>query len=196
MLDTNGDGKPDTLYIADNEDPDKAVKVWRWNYEGWAASSTGFNGPFKMAATLDGGFLAEFITAANLITGTIQSRDGSFFMDLDNGVFRMQALSEVADRVSDIDGDLQTRFNKLSRYIKYGDDTAITIGSGNNAITLEVDNEKGIIFKKNGVQFGLWDGENFYTGNIIIGVNERAQLGNFAFVPRPDGSLSLLKVGG
>ena len=52
------------------------------------------------------------------------------------------------------------------------------------------------MFKKNGVQFGLWDGENFYTGNIIIGVNERAQFGNFAFVPRSDGSLSFLKVGG
>ena len=46
------------------------------------------------------------------------------------------------------------------------------------------------------VAFGSWDGNDFYTGNIVVKLNERAQLGNFAFVPRSDGSLSFLKVGG
>ena len=32
LLDDNGDGVPDTLYIADNADPAQAVKVWRFNY--------------------------------------------------------------------------------------------------------------------------------------------------------------------
>lgn len=102
----------------------------------------------------------------------------------------------TAEEISNIDGELQTKFNQLYKYIKFSGDTAITIGSGDSAITLEIDNETGIVFKKNGVQFGLWDGENFYTGNLIIGVNERAQFGAFAFVPRTDGSLSFLKVGG
>lgn len=84
---------------------------------------------------------------------------------------------------------------KLYKYIQLGGDTAITIGSGNNTITLELDNEKGIIFKKNGIPFGEWDGENFYTGNIVVEVLKRAQFGDFAFVPRTDGSLALLKVG-
>ena len=87
MLDTNGDGNPDTLYIADDPNPAKAVKVWRFNYEGWAASSNGYNGPFVLGATLDDGLLASFVTAANLVAGTIQSQDGkTFFLDLDNGV--------------------------------------------------------------------------------------------------------------
>lgn len=87
LLDTNADGEPDTLYIADNPDPAQAVKVWRFNYEGWAASSNGYNGPFIMGATLDDGLLASFVTAANLVAGTIQSQDGkTFFLDLDNGV--------------------------------------------------------------------------------------------------------------
>lgn len=34
LLDTNGDGEPDTLYIADNPDPAQAVNVWRFNYQG------------------------------------------------------------------------------------------------------------------------------------------------------------------
>ena len=56
MLDRDGDGLPDEFYIADNPDPAQAEKVWRWNYEGWAGSNTGYNGPFKMAATFENGF--------------------------------------------------------------------------------------------------------------------------------------------
>jgi len=229
LLDTNGDGNPDELYIADNADPSLAVKVWRFNYEGWAASKTGYNGPYIFGATLDDGLLANFVTAAQLVAGTIRSRDGeTFFLDLDNGVLEMKAIGEVEDSLSDLgdriteqsaefevmseqismrfetieqgaqgsDNGLQEQFNKLYKYIKFSGETGITIGSGDSALTLELDNETGIVFKKNGVQFGLWDGENFHTGNIIIGVNERAQFGSFAFVPRSDGSLSFLKVGG
>lgn len=105
-------------------------------------------------------------------------------------------FSKTIDEINNVDGDLQAKFTQLYKFIKYSGDTAITIGSGDSAITLEVDNEKGIVFKKNGVQFGLWDGEDFYTGNIVVRLNERAQFGNFAFVPRSDGSLSFLKVGG
>ncbi len=104
-------------------------------------------------------------------------------------------FTTTAEQITNVDGDIQTKFSQLYKYIKFSGESAITISSGNNAITLEIDNETGIVFKKNGVQFGLWDGENFYTGNIIINVNERAQLGAFAFVPRTDGSLSFLKVG-
>ena len=66
LLDTNGDGEPDTLYIADNPDPTQAVKVWRFNYEGWGASTHGYNGPFEMGAALGVGLYADFITAGTL----------------------------------------------------------------------------------------------------------------------------------
>ena len=97
-----------------------------------------------------------------------------------------------------VDGELESYKEEVSKHITLGLDTAITISSGSNAgaITLELDNEKGIIFKKNGVEFGSWDGVDFHTGNIVVDVEERAQLGNFAFIPRSDGSLSFLKVGG
>lgn len=89
LLDTNGDGWPDTLYIANDPDPAKATKVWRYNYEGWAASTNGYNGPFVLGATLDDGLLADFITAAHLAAGTIKSKDGeTFFLDLDAGILR------------------------------------------------------------------------------------------------------------
>ena len=90
FLDTNNDGEEDTLYVADNPDPAQAVKVWRWNYEGWAASENGYNGPFVLGATVGGGLLANFVTAANLVAGTIQSADGeTFILDLDNGTMQI-----------------------------------------------------------------------------------------------------------
>ena len=86
-LDTDGDDMPDTLYIADNPDPAKAVKVWRFNYEGWAASKNGYSGPFVMGASFDSGILADFITAGTLYgllikAGTIMSEDGRVKIDL------------------------------------------------------------------------------------------------------------------
>lgn len=95
--------------------------------------------------------------------------------------------------ITNVDEDLQTKFQEVYKYITFSGD-GITISSGDSAITLSIDNETGIVFQKNGVQFGLWDGTDFYTGNIVVEVNERAQFGKFAFVPRSDGSLSFLKV--
>lgn len=92
LLDTDGDGLPDELYIADDPDPNSAVEVWRFNYKGWAASANGYNGPWEFGATLKDGLLAKFITAANLVAGTIRSADGtSFLLDLDNGIMNMSA---------------------------------------------------------------------------------------------------------
>lgn len=93
LIDTNEDGDPDELYIADDPDPMKAVKVWRFNYNGWAASKNGYSGPFEFGATLKDGLLANFVTAAKLVAGTIKSQDNgkTFFLDLDNGVLNMNA---------------------------------------------------------------------------------------------------------
>jgi hypothetical protein len=104
--------------------------------------------------------------------------------------------AEFTKQITEADNYATSNFEKLYKYIKFSGETAISIGSGDSTVTLEIDNEKGIIFKRNGVAFGEWDGENFYTGNIVVRLNERAQFGNFAFVPRSDGSLSFLKVGG
>ena len=104
ILDTDGDGMPDTLYVADNPDPALATKVWRWNYEGWAGSKTGYVGPFTLGATLEDGLLADSVTAANLIAGTITSKDSgeTFFLDLDNSILRMQALDDLNENYTSV----------------------------------------------------------------------------------------------
>lgn len=106
----------------------------------------------------------------------------------------MMKFTTTTEQITTVDGELQSKFTELYKYIRFSGETALIIGSGDSAITLEIDNETGIVFKKNGVQFGWWDGEDFHTGNIVVEVNERAQFGNFAFIPRSDNSLSFLKV--
>lgn len=104
-------------------------------------------------------------------------------------------FSTVSQQVTDVDGDMQTKFNELYKYITFSGENAITIGSSNSSIKLILDNDQ-ILFTKDDATFGSWDGNNFHTGNIVVDVNERAQFGNFAFLPNSDGSLSFVKVGG
>lgn len=109
LLDTNNDGMPDTLYIADDPDPTKARKVWRFNHEGWGASKNGYNGPFSYGATLENGMVADFITAGtlnadlvnivNLIADHVVSRNAGFEMDLWAAVLRLMENDNLRVRI-------------------------------------------------------------------------------------------------
>lgn len=91
LLDTDNDGVPDELYVADDPDPTKAKKVWRMNYMGLAASQSGYNGPFVLGATIAGEIQAWMITAAHLVAGTISSEQGNFLINLDGGTIDTSA---------------------------------------------------------------------------------------------------------
>ena len=80
-----------------------------------------------------------------------------------------------------------------SSYIRMKDGAIVIGRSDAGAVELTIENDL-IVFRKNGEAFGWWDGVDFHTGNIIVEVNERAQLGDFAFTPRSNGSLSFWKV--
>lgn len=109
LLDTNNDGMPDTLYIADDPDPTKARNVWRFNHEGWGASESGYNGPFTYGATLKNGMVADFITAGtlnadlvnivNLIANHVVSRNAGFEMDLWAAVLKLMENDNLRVRI-------------------------------------------------------------------------------------------------
>ena len=103
-------------------------------------------------------------------------------------------FTETTESITEVNGELQSQFDELSKYIRFST-AGIEIGEEGKALELGIDNDM-IEFRKNGVAIGWWDGTDFHTGNIVVEVQERAQFGNFAFVPRTDGSLSFLKVGG
>ena len=109
-------------------------------------------------------------------------------------VLKNEVMVEFIEDITTVQNETQSEFERIYSYIRMSGG-AITLGASDSLITLTIENDN-IIFRKNGVEFGSWDGENFYTGNIIIRLNERFQLGNFARLPRSDGSVVLLKVGG
>ncbi len=128
FLDTNNDGVPDTIYVADNPDPALAVKVWRWNYEGWGASTNGYNGPFTMAATLNDGMVADFITAgtlnANLInvinlkaqsivSGILSSVDKTVNFNLNDAYIDLQGTGSAGGEVRPV----HMRLSKAAMYV-------------------------------------------------------------------------------
>ncbi|PHA89455.1 hypothetical protein COE74_09495 [Bacillus toyonensis] len=80
---------PDKILIMDTKDEMTAKKVWQWNINGLGYSSTGINGPYGLAITIDGRIVADFITtgilnAALLKAGTIKGQKGNMTIDLDN----------------------------------------------------------------------------------------------------------------
>ena len=81
VMHTNEEGKPYEILIMDNENIEQAVNVWRWNQSGWGHSSTGYNGTYTLAATLDGGIIADFITAGTLTGITIKNANNTFLVD-------------------------------------------------------------------------------------------------------------------
>lgn len=118
---------------------------------------------------------------------TVESK----FTQMEDGI--KMDFSTSREQLNELNKALADTKTEWAKYIRFNED-GIEIGDTDNILKLEIDNDM-IRFTKNGVSTGWWDGNNFHTGNIVVEVNERAQFGNFAFVPRSDGSLSFLKVG-
>lgn len=94
---TNDQGKPYEILIMDTDNINTARNVWRWNQAGWGHSSTGYNGPYTLAATLDGGIVADYITSGK-ITG-IEFNNG-------NGKFRVDAQGNLTASNASISGSI------------------------------------------------------------------------------------------
>lgn len=114
------------------------------------------------------------------------------------GKISMEFDEQLEERVDGVD----TKVEDIKKNFDFNAN-GLTIRAGESELKLRIDNNMIAFYKgeiderdlsKN--RLGWWDGDNFYTGNIKVDVNERAQFGNFAFVPRSNGSLSFLKVGG
>ena len=68
----DADGKPTDMLIMDTDDVNTAIHVLRFNVNGIGFSSTGVSGTYTSAWTLDGAFVADFITAGHLSANRIQ----------------------------------------------------------------------------------------------------------------------------
>ncbi len=93
------------LYIMDTDDPNTAVHVWRWNINGLGYSSTGINGTYGLAMTMDGAIVADFITTGTLTTSVIQGYD-SLTTQVSNNTGQIstltQSVGELNSKIQDI----------------------------------------------------------------------------------------------
>lgn len=64
---------PSEILIMDTDNVKTAKKVWRWNLGGLGYSKNGVNGPFELAMTQDGVFVADFIKAGIIQADVFQN---------------------------------------------------------------------------------------------------------------------------
>lgn len=96
VMNLNADGQPQEILIMDTDDVNTAVNVIRMNKNGIGFSTTGYEGPYTSAWTIDGAFNADFITAgtmlANRIYGGTLTIGG---LNNENGVIIVKNASNV-----------------------------------------------------------------------------------------------------
>ena len=61
------------LYIMDTDDISTAQKIWTWNKNGLAFSSTGVDGPYTTGITMDGYIVGSMISANSIVGEQIQA---------------------------------------------------------------------------------------------------------------------------
>lgn len=71
VMNANAQGQPQEILIMDTDDINTAVHVIRMNKNGIGFSTTGYEGPYTSAWTIDGAFNADFITAGTMLANRI-----------------------------------------------------------------------------------------------------------------------------
>lgn len=87
------------LYIMDTDDINTAQKVWRWNINGLGYSSTGINGQYEIAMTMDGAINANMITTGKLNTNYIEG-----YEDL---------ILQIKDFEKDVNASLELKIDRV-----------------------------------------------------------------------------------
>lgn len=100
------------LYIMDTDNPTTATRVWRWNINGLGYSSTGINGPYGIAMTMDGSIVADYITTGVLRTSVIEGYDS--------------LITQVSSQGTEISNNYQELLSKFDGLATVDDITSVT----------------------------------------------------------------------
>lgn len=95
-------------------------------------------------------------------------------------------FNTAIEEISLVDGEVQTQFQEISKYIRFVDGKII-LGEVGNEITLEISNNR-LSFLQNNLEVA------YMSNNKLFVVNSEflgsLKIGNFAFTPRSNGNLS------
>ena len=92
--------KPQEILILDAPTIDEAVNVWRWN-SGLGYSSTGYNGEYSLAMTMDGAIVADFISAG-ILNGALLQAD-SVQSSAISQHYKAEVTNEIGETASSIE---------------------------------------------------------------------------------------------
>ena len=173
----DADGKPTELLIMDTDDVNTATKVWRFNLSGWGYSSTGINGPYRLAATQDGHLVADFIDTgiltANIIrAGILTDVQGINYWNMETGEFKLTGNAKVdnstiasKENVATVISNYDNNLNQLAVFKKLtnnGQSQGIYLH--NNKLYIDAEYiATGILADANG-KFAL----NMTTGELVM----------------------------
>ena len=93
--------KPQEILILDKPTIDEAVNVWRWNSGGLGYSSTGYNGEYSLAMTMDGAIVADFISAG-ILNGALLQAD-SVQSSAISQHYKTEVTNEIGETASSIE---------------------------------------------------------------------------------------------
>ena len=93
--------KPQEILILDAPTIDEAVNVWRWNSGGLGYSSTGYNGEYSLAMTMDGAIVADFISAG-ILNGALLQAD-SVQSSAISQHYKAEVTNEIGETASSIE---------------------------------------------------------------------------------------------
>ena len=100
-------------------------------------------------------------------------------------------FTQATEQIENVNGDLQARYDEISKYFKFTVD-GLVIGEEGNEITLKMDNDR-ISFLDGGLEVA-WITNKQLTITDATFLNS-LRIGKFAWLPRRSGNLSLVKVG-
>ncbi len=149
------------LFIVDNEDPQQAKNVWRWNIAGLGFSKNGINGPYETAITSDGKIVANFITTGTMsverIQGLLDELSG-----INNSIeINQQNINLITSQITD-DFYGKEQINELIENAKSGLTNIYSTTGGLN------------IFRNTSLAFAEGDGFEFWQGTLDRGTEENS----------------------
>lgn len=116
---------PDRILIMDTDDEKTARRVWQWNLNGFGYSTTGVNGQYGLAITMNGSIVADFINVGILNANLIQT--GKLKASLVEVAF-----NEIGNTIK-IASDSLTIYKGSSRLMQMNQN-GMSFWNGNNAV--------------------------------------------------------------
>jgi hypothetical protein len=101
-------------------------------------------------------------------------------------------FTELKTKVDANDADAREQFSEIEKYIRF-EDGNIILGRAGNEITLRLENDR-ILFLDGGAEVAYFTNKQLTVKDASFLHSMR--VGAFAFIPRDNGNLSLVKVGG